>query len=117
MTKSASDVRIVPKKLVGGDQVRVIAPSGSLKIIAEENVNHAVSSIEALGLKVTFGKNVNEVDIMGSSAIASRVEDLHEAFSDKNVKAILTVIGGFNSNQLLSYIDYDLIKNNPKIFS
>jgi muramoyltetrapeptide carboxypeptidase len=43
------------------------------------------------------------------------VEDIHEAFKDKNIKAILTVIGGFNVNQILEYIDYDLIKNNPKI--
>ena len=46
----------------------------------------------------------------------ARVEDLNEAFRDENVKAILTVIGGFNSNQLLDYIDYEAIKNNPKIF-
>lgn len=109
-------MKIIPKKLVGGDQLRVIAPSRSLKIISEKNINHAVNAIEALGLKVTFGKNVNEVDMMSSSSIASRIEDLHEAFSDKNVKAILTVIGGFNSNQLFRYIDYDLIKKNPKIF-
>ncbi len=50
-----------------------------------------------------------------SSSIESRVEDIHEAFKDKNIKAILTVIGGFNVNQILEYIDYDLIKNNPKI--
>ena len=35
---------------------------------------------------------------------------------DKNVKALLTVIGGYNINQLLDYVDYDLIKENPKIF-
>jgi len=56
-----------------------------------------------------------EADDVISSSIESRIEDLHEAFADKNVKAIFTVIGGFNSNQLLSHIDYELIKNNPKI--
>jgi muramoyltetrapeptide carboxypeptidase len=50
-----------------------------------------------------------------SSSVQSRVEDIHEAFKDKKVKAILTVIGGYNSNQLLKYLDYNLIKNNPKI--
>lgn len=52
---------------------------------------------------------------MNSSSIQSRVEDLHNAFLDKNVKAILTCIGGFNVNQILEYIDYSIIKNNPKI--
>lgn len=44
-----------------------------------------------------------------------RIKDLHEAFLDNNVKMILTAIGGYNSNQLLRYIDYDIIKNNPQI--
>jgi len=69
-----------------------------------------------MGFKLTFGKNVELCDSFTSSSIEARIEDLHEAFADKNVKAIFTVIGGFNSNQLLSHIDYDLIKNNPKIF-
>lgn len=106
----------VADKLKKNDEVRVIAPSRSLKIISEENVNQAVKAIENLGLKVTFGENVNEVDIMDSSSIKSRVDDLHAAFADTNVKAILCVIGGSNCNQLLDYIDYELIKNNPKIF-
>ena len=39
------------------------------------------------------------------------MEDIHDAFKDKKVKAILTTIGGFNVNQILDYLDYDLIKN------
>jgi muramoyltetrapeptide carboxypeptidase LdcA involved in peptidoglycan recycling len=64
---------------------------------------------------LTFGKHVEERDDFVSSLIESRVEDLHEAFADKNVKAILTAIGGFNCNQMLRYIDWELIRNNPKI--
>jgi muramoyltetrapeptide carboxypeptidase LdcA involved in peptidoglycan recycling len=48
--------------------------------------------------------------------VESRVADFHEAFSDPKVKAILTVIGGFNSNQLLRYLDWEVIRKNPKIF-
>ena len=68
----------------------------------------ALKALEELGLKVTFGKYVMEADpdYMCASRDA-RVEDLNEAFKDKNVKAILTVIGGFNVNQILDYIDYD----------
>ena len=45
----------------------------------------------------------------------SRVEDIHEAFSDPNVKMVITCLGGFNCNQLLRHLDYDLIAKNPKI--
>ena len=49
------------------------------------------------------------------ATIEERIEDLHEAFKDNNVKAIITVIGGYNVNQILEYIDYKLIQENPKI--
>ena len=107
---------MIPNKLKSGDEVRVIAPSRSMKIINSETHEIATKRLTNLGLKVTFGKNVDLCDEFTSSSIEARIEDLHEAFADKNVKAILTVIGGFNSNQLLAHIDYNLIKNNPKIF-
>ena len=107
---------IFPNKLQQGDEVRVIAPSISLQIISKANVELAIKVLESLGLKVSFGSHVEECDLMLSSSIASRLDDLHAAFADENVKGILTVIGGFNSNQLLPYIDYELIKHNPKIF-
>ena len=108
---------MIPNKLKAGDEVRVIAPSRSMVILGEDCKKIATERLESLGLKVTFGKHVmeSEPDYMCAS-IESRVEDLNEAFRDKNVKAILTVIGGFNSNQILDYIDYDAIKENPKIF-
>lgn len=109
--------KIIPNKLKIDDEIRVIAPSRSMKILRGEVIRIAKRRLEQLGFKVTFGKNVmNSInDDFGCATISDRVEDLHEAFKDKKVKAILTVIGGYNVNQLLDYIDYDLIKENPKI--
>ena len=55
------------------------------------------------------------MDEFSSSSVASRIADIHEAFSDASVDGILTVIGGYNSNQLLKHLDYDLLAKNPKI--
>ena len=106
---------MVPDKLKFGDEIRVIAPARSLSLITDETRKIAIRALEDMGFKVTFSKNCEESDGFVSSSIKSRIEDLHEAFLDENVKAILTVIGGYNSNQLLDYIDYEMIKNNPKI--
>lgn len=108
--------KIFPKKLQKGDLVRVITPASSLAIISEENRRLANERFLELGLRLSFGKNVEEIDEFNSSSIASRVEDFHDAFRDPEVKAVFAVIGGFNSNQLLRYIDWELVKNNPKIF-
>lgn len=109
-------IKTFPKKLEKGDEVRVIVLSTSLSVVSEENRKIANKRLEDLGLKVSFGKHVNEIDEFSSTSIKSRIEDLHEAFLDKNVKAVLTVLGGYNANQILKYIDWDIIKNNPKIF-
>jgi muramoyltetrapeptide carboxypeptidase len=107
--------KIYPEKLKVGDEVRIIAPARSLGIISNNLREIADRRFRDLGLKVSFGKHVEEKDEFDSSGIESRIEDLHEAFADKNIKAIFTVIGGYNSNQLLKHIDWQLIKNNPKI--
>jgi len=106
---------IIPSKLKQDDEIRIIAPARSLSLLSEENIQLAKENLEKQGFKVTFSKHCKESDVFMSSSVQSRIEDLHEAFGDKNVKAILTVIGGFNSNQLLKYLDYELIENNPKI--
>ncbi|WP_226676896.1 S66 family peptidase [Mesobacillus jeotgali] len=103
-------------KLVPGDEIRVVAPATSMIILKEAQVDLAVERLTKLGFNVTFGKNADAHDEFFSSSIAERNEDLHDAFADPNVKGILTAIGGYNSNQLLKYIDFDLIAANPKIF-
>lgn len=102
-------------RLKPGDQIRVVAPSRSMVIIKEEQIKIATERLNKLGFIVTFGKNVEAHDDFFSSSIEERVEDLHDAFRDPNVKGVLAVIGGYNANQLLKYIDYDLIRANPKI--
>jgi muramoyltetrapeptide carboxypeptidase len=106
---------IYPAKLSANHEVRVIAPSRSLKIISDDARKIADQRLADLKLKVSFGKYVEEMDAFCSSSVASRIADLHEAFRNSSVKAIFTVIGGFNSNQLLKYIDWELLRNNPKI--
>lgn len=102
-------------KLNTGDKICVIAPSRSMAIISNEVKQVAIENFSKLGLNVVFGKNIYEKDEVLSSSVQSRLEDLHEAFDDSSIKGIFTVIGGYNSNQLLSKIDYKLIKKNPKI--
>ncbi len=109
--------KIVPERLKKGDEIRVIAPSRSLKVLRKEVVENAKKRLEELGLVVTFGKNAMKYnnENFKCASIEDRIEDLHDAFKEKNVKAIITVIGGHNVNQILDYVDYELIKNNPKI--
>lgn len=107
---------VVPPKLRRGDEVRVVAPSRSLAILPDEQHATSTRRLNELGLSVSFGKRVREIDRFRSSSVASRVADLHEAFADPRVRGILSVIGGFNANQCLRFLDWDLIAANPKVF-
>jgi muramoyltetrapeptide carboxypeptidase LdcA involved in peptidoglycan recycling len=46
----------------------------------------------------------------------ARAADLMDAFGDKTIKGIICMIGGDDTIRLLEYIDFDVIKNNPKVF-
>lgn len=106
----------VPPKLRPGDLVRVVAPSLSLAMLSEDLHTISTRRLESLGLRVSFGGRVREIDDFKSSSVASRVADLHEAFEDPAVRGVLSVIGGFNGNQLLRSLDWRLIGSHPKVF-
>lgn len=108
--------KIYPARLRSGDSIAVIAPSQSFSILSEETISIANNRLKNLGLTPVFGKHIREMDEFDSSSIANRIDDLNWAFEDKDIKGILTVIGGFNSNQLLPYINWKLIQDNPKVF-
>jgi muramoyltetrapeptide carboxypeptidase len=108
---------LFPPKLRRGDMVRVVAPARSRALVSEHDHNAVIETRFAeLGLKLTFGEHVDERDSLDSSSVSSRVDDLHSAFVDPEVAAVLTVIGGFNSNELLPHLDWELIGANPKVF-
>lgn len=107
---------MIANKLNLGDEIRVIAPSINLTEVWQDIHQHAVDFWTKEGFNLTFSKNSQEIGKFHSSSIASRIEDIHDAFCDPNVKMIITCLGGFNANQLLRHLDYDLIARHPKIF-
>ena len=104
------------QRLKPGDEIRVIAPSTSMALVKEKQIDLAVSRLNQLGFQITFGENVHNHDEFYSSSITERIHDLHQAFMNPHVKGILSAVGGYNANQLLEKIDYELIRNQPKVF-
>ena len=108
---------VIPRRLKKGDHLRVIAPAESFSPkFTEELKEQTVEGLERIGLKVSFGKHVHEMNDYKSADLQHRLKDLHEAFEDESVDAIISAIGGSSANQLLKHIDYDLIRRRPKIF-
>jgi muramoyltetrapeptide carboxypeptidase LdcA involved in peptidoglycan recycling len=108
---------MIPPKLERGDHVRIVTPSRSIKLpfITPEIINLAETRLKSLGLEPSYGRHVEEHNLLDSSSIESRVEDLKEAFASKDVRMVQSVIGGYNSRELLPHLDYELIIKNAKI--
>ena len=97
-------------------EVRLIAPSLSLSLKDKAKIVKAEKYFKSLGYTLTIGKYVFQKDnYFGCSSLENRVVDLMDAFLDKNVEIILCANGGYNVNQILPYIDYKKVQQNPKI--
>lgn len=101
--------------LLPGDTIGVISPSRPISNIKKE-IETGISALKQLGFKVVKGKNVDNKFFYSAGTPAERVSDIHEMFANPEVKAIICATGGSSANQLLELIDFELIKNNPKIF-
>src|ERR671917_286747 len=106
---------MIAARLQRGDEVRIVSPAVSLGFIPEDQKQTAGERLESLGLRLSFSRNAEVMDRFDSSPVEARLSDLHEAFSDPGVKAMLTTLGGYNSNGLLGYLDYDLIRASLKV--
>lgn len=103
-----------PKKLKKGDVIGIISPASSpdnMKLI-DVGINY----LEGLGYRVEMGKNIGKYLGYLAGTDEERVEDIHQMFGDKKVKAIFCIRGGYGAFRLLNKLNYKLIRSNPKIF-
>jgi len=98
-----------------GDTIGVIAPSSSVEDKDIEKINESTKLMEDFGFKIKFSNNFYNNTFGYSATPQEKAQDLNDMFADSSIKAIFAVKGGANSNSMFEYIDYELIKNNPKI--
>ena len=104
---------IKPKKLKKNSTISIIAPAGE---VDTEKINCAKQYFEQLGYSVKLGKNIKKHKNYLAGEDEERLSDLHEAFEDNEVDAIICARGGDGALRLIDKINYDLIAKNPKIF-
>jgi muramoyltetrapeptide carboxypeptidase len=106
---------IKPPKLVKGDEIRIVATSSfpDIRVLAQ-----SINEITKLGFRISYGTTIKKLTQQGYSAGSpgERAKELNDAFADDNVKAIFSARGGHGAIQILPLLDYELIRNNPKIF-
>jgi muramoyltetrapeptide carboxypeptidase LdcA involved in peptidoglycan recycling len=109
-----------PKRLKPGDTVAIVSLSaGTLgEPWAIHKLHIARERLERdYGLRVKVMPNALKGREYLYEHPEARAADWMEAFRDPEVKAIFNAIGGDDTIRLLPYIDFDVIRQNPKIFT
>lgn len=105
---------IKPKKLKIGDTIGIIAPSGEVDF---NKILQSVKYFEQKGFSVKLGSHIKcQANGYLAGCDEQRLEDLHNAFLDDEIDAILCARGGYGALRLIDKIDYSIIKNHSKIF-
>jgi muramoyltetrapeptide carboxypeptidase len=111
---TASKAPVLPAALCTGDTVRLISPASWFD---PHKVKAGMDSLLPLGLKPQLGANaLTRYGQYSSGTVEQRLEDLHAAFADDSVNAIICNRGGYGSAEMLPGLDLDLIERNLKIF-
>ncbi len=106
---------IKPKRLEFGDTVGIIAPASAPQ--DPQAVERAAAALEKFGFKPKLAKHVRARHGFLAGSDAERAADVMQMFTDKKVKAIICLRGGYGSARILDRLDYNVIRRNPKIFS
>jgi muramoyltetrapeptide carboxypeptidase len=104
--------KIIPPKLNEGDTVGLIAPGS---FIEEDELNESIENVESLGLKTYHTDRILSKHGYLGGTDKQRVDDINHMFENPDVKGIICTRGGYGCNRILPMIDYELIKQNPKV--
>ena len=107
---------MLAKSLKKGDTIGLITPSKPLNQERKFELDNFISYMNEQGVEVKLSDNFYSSSKYGASAPQERADDINTMFADKNIKAIWCYQGGDNASQTLGLIDYENIKNNPKLF-
>lgn len=105
---------IKPPVLQRGDTIGLVTLGSPLDATT---INTRVQYLRNMGFNVVFGKYVYSIDGIVSAPADKRVEDLMDMFKNPNVKMILATRGGTGVQEILPYLDFDVIRENPKLIS
>src|SRR5699024_9115487 len=106
-------MKIRPKRLQKGDTIGIVSPSSPP---GREELEKSLDFLDELGLKWKFGKHAKNIHGYLAGTDKERLEDIEMMFEDPEVKGIICSSGGYGAGRIVSQIDLNIVKENPKIF-
>jgi muramoyltetrapeptide carboxypeptidase len=113
-SKPPAPARIVqPRRLAAGDAVALVAPASAT--FNSVDLEIARESLQGLGLTVKVGTHLLGRHGYLAGNDKDRAADINTFFADASVRAVLPIRGGWGSSRVLPYLDFDVIRRNPKV--
>jgi muramoyltetrapeptide carboxypeptidase len=104
--------KIKPERLSKGDTIALVTPGS---YISPEELEDSINNLQLLGFKTVYNKSIlNKTGYFSGNDI-QRSEELMEMFLRKDVDGIMCARGGYGCARILPLLDYEVIKNNPKV--
>lgn len=104
---------MVGKVLEKGDAIGIVAPASFSNY---EKVLEAKKNLENMGYRVVLGECTGKKWYSYAGTDEERAREINNFFADEKIDAIICMRGGYGSNRIIESIDFEMIKNNPKIF-
>ena len=104
---------IKPRCLKKGGRIGFISPSYWLD---KKDLKRTAAYFQERGYEIDIGSSNSLRSGPFAGTPQQRADDIHQMFSDPNIDAIICARGGYGANRVLPLLDYDHIRNHPKIF-
>lgn len=101
------------KSLKFGDTIGIVSPASPEKF---EAIANAIEYLESLGFKVKVGKHIYTTKGFFAGSHKDRAQDIIDMFLDNEISLILCMRGGYGTMRILEYLNFEIIKNHPKLF-
>jgi len=109
---NSGSTMIRPKALLKGGTIGVVCPS---KWAPKEELKAVQKIYESHGYKIKYGKSPFLRDNQFAGTPEERARDIEKMFPDPDVDAIVCARGGYGANRVIPLLDYNVIRQNPKI--
>ncbi|MDI9337272.1 MAG: LD-carboxypeptidase [Alphaproteobacteria bacterium] len=105
--------RLKPNRLKTGDTIGIICPAAPM--FDKEALEILQESLTQLGFNYVLGTHINNRYGYLAGSDQDRASDMNMFFKNKNIQGIICLHGGWGCARLLPLLDYEAIKNNPKV--